>query len=371
MTTVASRISVSNRSWVRNTMRSATPASRIARLSSIDRVDVHAHAARPQFHRRDHDRNPSPSRGRRRRRLRRPREAHHFRDHVMRRGFVRNVGDSEWLRLATRGRGDRDACENGSYPVLVNSSLHHPSFIFPWVLIRPMRHDMQTLSKSAADVAKLRELRRMQAIALALLLTMVALLAISAANVAAHPWAAWFKAFAEAALVGAVADWFAVVALFRHPLGLPIAHTAIIPIEQGSHRREPRPLRRGELPDAGERHAAPGAREHRQGMRNLAQRACEQRSHRRRHLRDGPACDRDDRGRRRREVPHPHCAGRAGEGQSRSRRRRTARACYVRRAVPGHARRCARGHRKADRCQPVVDPAKIRRGVEVHTGIPR
>ena len=88
---------------------------------------------------------------------------------------------------------------------------------------------MQTMWKSAADVAKLRELRRMQMIAVALLLTMVALLAISAANVAAHPWAAWFKAFAEAALVGAIADWFAVVALFRHPLGLPIAHTAIIP----------------------------------------------------------------------------------------------------------------------------------------------
>ncbi|WP_238136813.1 DUF445 domain-containing protein [Variovorax sp. JS1663] len=36
-------------------------------------------------------------------------------------------------------------------------------------------------------------------------------------------------AFAEAAMVGAIADWFAVVALFRHPLGLPIPHTAIIP----------------------------------------------------------------------------------------------------------------------------------------------
>jgi uncharacterized membrane-anchored protein YjiN (DUF445 family) len=40
---------------------------------------------------------------------------------------------------------------------------------------------------------------------------------------------AWLKAFAEAAVVGAVADWFAVVALFRRPLGLPITHTAIIP----------------------------------------------------------------------------------------------------------------------------------------------
>jgi len=42
-------------------------------------------------------------------------------------------------------------------------------------------------------------------------------------------WAGWLHAFAEAGMVGALADWFAVVALFRHPLGLPIPHTAIIP----------------------------------------------------------------------------------------------------------------------------------------------
>ena len=39
----------------------------------------------------------------------------------------------------------------------------------------------------------------------------------------------WVSAFAEAAMVGALADWFAVVALFKHPMGLPIPHTAIIP----------------------------------------------------------------------------------------------------------------------------------------------
>jgi uncharacterized membrane-anchored protein YjiN (DUF445 family) len=39
----------------------------------------------------------------------------------------------------------------------------------------------------------------------------------------------YVAAFAEAAMVGALADWFAVVALFRHPLGIPIPHTAIIP----------------------------------------------------------------------------------------------------------------------------------------------
>jgi uncharacterized membrane-anchored protein YjiN (DUF445 family) len=88
---------------------------------------------------------------------------------------------------------------------------------------------METRWKSSADVAKLENLRRMQRIALALLLTMVALLAVTSVNNGAHSWTAWLKAFAEAAVVGAVADWFAVVALFRHPLGLPISHTAIIP----------------------------------------------------------------------------------------------------------------------------------------------
>lgn len=44
-----------------------------------------------------------------------------------------------------------------------------------------------------------------------------------------HPNFVWVQAFAEAALVGGLADWFAVTALFRHPLGLPIPHTAIIP----------------------------------------------------------------------------------------------------------------------------------------------
>jgi len=43
------------------------------------------------------------------------------------------------------------------------------------------------------------------------------------------PWLAWPRAAFEAATIGALADWFAVVALFRHPMGLPIPHTAILP----------------------------------------------------------------------------------------------------------------------------------------------
>jgi len=71
------------------------------------------------------------------------------------------------------------------------------------------------------------QLRRMKRIPLFLLLLMALLFAFTLHHPAT--WAAWLHAFAEAGMVGALADWFAVVALFRHPLGLPIPHTAIIP----------------------------------------------------------------------------------------------------------------------------------------------
>lgn len=45
---------------------------------------------------------------------------------------------------------------------------------------------------------------------------------------ARHPWLAYVRATAEASMIGGVADWFAVTALFRHPLGIPIPHTAIV-----------------------------------------------------------------------------------------------------------------------------------------------
>jgi uncharacterized membrane-anchored protein YjiN (DUF445 family) len=48
----------------------------------------------------------------------------------------------------------------------------------------------------------------------------------------AHPWLGFVRAAAEAAMIGGLADWFAVTALFRHPLGIPIPHTAIIPAKK-------------------------------------------------------------------------------------------------------------------------------------------
>ncbi len=51
------------------------------------------------------------------------------------------------------------------------------------------------------------------------------------ARIAEHDgnWVSYVRAACEAAMVGALADWFAVTALFRHPLGVPIPHTAIVP----------------------------------------------------------------------------------------------------------------------------------------------
>jgi uncharacterized membrane-anchored protein YjiN (DUF445 family) len=69
----------------------------------------------------------------------------------------------------------------------------------------------------------------MKAAATGLLVVMAAVFGIVRAFEARYPALGYVKAFAEAAMVGGLADWFAVTALFRHPLGLPIPHTAIIP----------------------------------------------------------------------------------------------------------------------------------------------
>src|SRR5687768_3747351 len=69
----------------------------------------------------------------------------------------------------------------------------------------------------------------MKLAATGLLLAMAAVFLTARAFEPAYPWLGFVKAFAEAAMVGGLADWFAVTALFRHPLGLPIPHTAIIP----------------------------------------------------------------------------------------------------------------------------------------------
>jgi uncharacterized membrane-anchored protein YjiN (DUF445 family) len=69
----------------------------------------------------------------------------------------------------------------------------------------------------------------MKLIATGLLVLSAAVFAVSFALQDEYPWLGYVRAAAEGAMVGAIADWFAVTALFRHPFGLRIPHTAIIP----------------------------------------------------------------------------------------------------------------------------------------------
>jgi uncharacterized membrane-anchored protein YjiN (DUF445 family) len=81
-------------------------------------------------------------------------------------------------------------------------------------------------STAAADERRRRDLRRMKSVALGLLLLAAVIYLLTLGSTGG--WG-FVNAGAEAAMVGALADWFAVTALFRHPLGLPIPHTALIP----------------------------------------------------------------------------------------------------------------------------------------------
>lgn len=79
-----------------------------------------------------------------------------------------------------------------------------------------------------ADAVRRAGVRRMKLVATALL-GLAALVYVLTLPGRDQGWVGFVNAAAEAAMVGAVADWFAVTALFKHPLGLPIPHTAIIP----------------------------------------------------------------------------------------------------------------------------------------------
>ncbi|HEX6887567.1 MAG TPA: DUF445 domain-containing protein [Candidatus Nanopelagicales bacterium] len=82
-----------------------------------------------------------------------------------------------------------------------------------------------------SDAARARALRRMKALATGLfgLAAAIYVVTLLVGGMHAQGWLGYVQAGSEAAMVGALADWFAVTALFKHPLGLPIPHTAIIP----------------------------------------------------------------------------------------------------------------------------------------------
>ena len=95
------------------------------------------------------------------------------------------------------------------------------------VFLSGMRHIPLPQVQDAA--LKQERLDRMKRIATGLFLLVTAIFIAARMLEARHPWMGWVRAMAEAAMVGALADWFAVTALFRRPMGLPIPHTAIVP----------------------------------------------------------------------------------------------------------------------------------------------
>jgi len=78
------------------------------------------------------------------------------------------------------------------------------------------------------DELKRVRLVRMQRAATLMLVGVALLFVVTRLLESQYPWLGFVRAFAEAAMVGGIADWFAVTALFRHPLGIPIPHTAIV-----------------------------------------------------------------------------------------------------------------------------------------------
>jgi len=88
---------------------------------------------------------------------------------------------------------------------------------------------MSPIPQVADAEAKQIQLTRMKRRATGLLVVMGVVFVAAWSLEPGHPWLGYLRATAEAGLVGGVADWFAITALFRHPLNIPIPHTAIIP----------------------------------------------------------------------------------------------------------------------------------------------
>ncbi|WP_027571225.1 DUF445 domain-containing protein [Bradyrhizobium sp. WSM1743] len=82
------------------------------------------------------------------------------------------------------------------------------------------------------DAERAAELRRVKALATLVLASTLLLFIVAKWLLPVHPVFGFIAAFAEAATIGGLADWYAVVALFKRPLGLPIPHTAIIQSNQ-------------------------------------------------------------------------------------------------------------------------------------------
>ena len=89
--------------------------------------------------------------------------------------------------------------------------------------------DLRLQPGGPTEAERAAALRRMKTVATGLLVVMAVIFTIAFLLQDQYPWLSYVRAAAEGGMVGALADWFAVTAIFRHPLGLKIPHTALIP----------------------------------------------------------------------------------------------------------------------------------------------
>ena len=117
-------------------------------------------------------------------------------------------------------RGDSNTSTREAAPRGSDSSMKEPT----------ARSSSGPLSlRPEQDAERELALKRMKAWATGLLVLATIIFVVAKLFESRYPWLAIVVATAEASMVGALADWFAVTALFKHPLGIPIPHTAIIP----------------------------------------------------------------------------------------------------------------------------------------------
>ena len=97
------------------------------------------------------------------------------------------------------------------------------------IVVAPAPSVPRTAAPPPDEAERRRALDRMKRRATGLLLLATVIFVVTSLLEHRWPWLAFVRATAEASMVGGLADWFAVTALFRHPMGIPIPHTAIIP----------------------------------------------------------------------------------------------------------------------------------------------
>ncbi len=126
------------------------------------------------------------------------------------------------------GEGDGDADAETAFPKAGGDGAAGLART-PAGVVTPPSAGRGVSPQGRGEALRRRDLARMRALATGLLLLMTAIYLATRLAPPAWSWIGYLRAFAEAAMVGACADWFAVTALFRRPLGLPIPHTGIIP----------------------------------------------------------------------------------------------------------------------------------------------